>query len=108
MAKFFIVALTVMLVMQGYVSWHVWRVLPFSAPVKVVILLFMLMALCCMILQFKSDSMPLGMATAMYEIGNSWLVIVFYLLMAFFLLDIGRLVHLVPATWLQDNAITSG
>ena len=28
MAKFFIVALTVMLVMQGYVSWHVWRVLP--------------------------------------------------------------------------------
>lgn len=107
MAKFFIVALTVMLVMQGYVSWHVWRVLPFSAPVKVVILLFMLMALCCMILQFKSDSMPLGVATAMYEIGNSWLVIMFYLLMAFFILDLCRLVHLIPATWLKDNAITS-
>ena len=107
MAKFFIVALTVMLVMQGFVSWHVWRVLPFSTPVKVVIVLLMLLALCCMVMQFKSDSLPLGMATAMYEIGNSWLIIMFYLLMAFLVLDIGRLVHLVPATWLKANGITS-
>ena len=107
MAKFFIIALTVMLVMQGYVSWHVWRVLPFSTPVKVIILLLMLAALGCMILQFKSDSLPLPVATAMYEIGNSWLVIMFYLLMAFLLLDIGRLVHLVPATWLKANAVTT-
>ena len=100
MAKFFIIALTVMLLMQGYVMWHVWRVLPFSTPVKVVILLLMLAALACMVLQFKSDNVPLGMATAMYEIGNSWMVIMFYLLMAFLLLDIGRLIHLVPAAWL--------
>ena len=107
MAKFFIVALTVILSMFAYVSWHVWRLLPFSTPVKLVVLLLMLAALCCMVFQFKSDSLPLGMATAMYEIGNSWLVIMFYLLMAFLVLDIGRLVHLVPATWLRDNAVTS-
>ena len=107
MAKFFIVALSIMLVMQGFVSWHVWRVLPFSTPVKVIILLLMLAALACMVLQFKSDQVPLGMATAMYEIGNSWLIIMFYLLMAFLVLDIGRLVHLVPASWLKDNAITT-
>lgn len=107
MAKFFIVALTTMLVMQGYVSWHVWRVLPFSVTVKVVVMVLMLLALCCMVMQFMSDSVPLGMATAMYEIGNSWLIIMFYLLMAFLVLDIGRLVHLVPAAWLKDNAITS-
>ena len=107
MAKFMIIALTVMLVMQVYVSWHVWRLLPFSTPVKVVVMLLLLAALCCMVLQFKSDSLPLPVATAMYEIGNSWLVIMFYLLMAFLLLDIGRLVHLVPATWLKDNAITT-
>ncbi len=93
--------------MFAYVSWHVWRLLPFSTPVKVVVLLLMLAALCCMVFQFKSDSLPLGMATVMYEIGNSWLVIMFYLLMAFLVLDIGRLVHLVPATWLRDNAVTS-
>ena len=107
MAKFFIVALTVMLVMQGFVMWHVWRILPFSTPVKVIILLLMLAALACMVFQFKSDRVPLGMATAMYEIGNSWLIIMFYLLMAFLLLDIGRLIHLVPASWLKDNGITS-
>ena len=93
--------------MYAYVSWHVWRLLPFSTPVKVIVLLLMLAALCCMVFQFKSDSLPLGMATMMYEIGNSWLVIMFYLLMAFLVLDIGRLVHLVPATWLSDNAVTS-
>ena len=107
MAKFFIVALTIMLVMQGYVSWHVWRLLPFSTPIKVVVLMLMLLALCCMVMQFKSDSLPLGLATAIYEIGNSWLVIMFYLLMAFLVLDIGRLLHLVPGTWLKDNGITS-
>ena len=107
MAKFFIIALTVMLVMQGYVSWHVWRVLPFSTPVKVIIILLMLAALACMVLQFKSDTMPLGLATAVYEIGNSWLIIMFYLMLIFLLLDIGRVIHLVPATWLKDNAITS-
>ena len=106
MAKFFLVALTVMVVMQAYVSWHVWRLLPFSTPVKVIVMLIMLAALGCMVMQFKSDSFPLGMATAMYEIGNSWLVIMFYLLMAFLVLDIGRLVHLVPASWLKDNGIT--
>ena len=107
MAKFFIVALSVMLFMQGYVSWHVWRVLPFSTGVKVIIMLLMLAALGCMVLQFKSSGVPLPVATAMYEIGNSWLVIMFYLLMAFLLLDLGRLVHLVPAAWLKDNGVTS-
>ena len=107
MAKFFIVALAVMLVMQGFVSWHVWRVLPFSTPVRIIVVLLMLAALACMVLQFKSDNVPLGMATAMYEIGNSWLVIMFYLLMTFLLLDIGRLIHVVPADWLKGNAITT-
>lgn len=107
MAKFFIIALTVMLVMQGYVSWHVWRVLPFSIPVKVIIILLMLVALACIVMQFMSDSMPMRVATAIYEIGNSWLIIMFYLLLIFLVLDIGRAIHLVPATWLKDNAITS-
>ena len=107
MAKFFIIALSTMLVMHGYVSWHVWRVLPFSTPVKVVIILLMLGALACMVLQFKSESMPIVLATAIYEIGNSWLIIMFYLLLIFLVLDIGRIIHLVPVTWLKDNATTS-
>ncbi len=105
MAKFFIVALTLMLVMMGYVSWHVWRLLPFTTPVKVIVLILKFIALACLVLQFMSDGMPLGLATAMYEIGTSWLVIMFYLLMAFLVLDIGRMMHLIPSTWLRDNGI---
>ena len=107
MAKFFIIALAVMLGMHGYVSWHVWRVLPFSTPVKIGIMLLLLVALSCMVLQFKSDSMPLGLATATYEIGNSWLIIMFYLLMLFLVLDIGRFVHLIPSSWLKENGTTA-
>ncbi|MBR5169032.1 MAG: metallophosphoesterase [Muribaculaceae bacterium] len=107
MARFLIVALAVMILMQGYVAWHVWRILPFSTPVKGIVLALMLAALACMVLQFMSDSLPLGVATAMYEIGNSWLVIMFYLLLAFLLLDIGRLVHLVPASWLKECGVSS-
>lgn len=107
MARFLIIALTVMLLMLGYVSWHVWRILPFSSPVKSIIIGLMLAATGCMILHFKSDSMPLWMATAAYEIGNSWLVIMLYLLMTFLLLDLGRLIHLVPAAWLKCNGTTS-
>ena len=107
MAKFFIVALTVMLAMQLYVSWHVYRLLPFSAPIKIAVVLLMLLALCCMVFHFKSDALPLGLATALYEIGNSWLIIMFYLLMAFLVLDIGRLIHLVPPMALKSNAVTS-
>ena len=103
MAKFMIIALTVMLVMQGYVTWHVWRLLPFSTPIKVITVLLMFAALMCMVLQFKSDTMPLGLATATYEIGNSWLIIMFYLLMVFLVLDIGRLFHLLPAGWIKAN-----
>jgi len=96
-----------MLLMQGYVMWHVWRVLPLSLPIKLVIMLLMVLALVCMVLQFKSEWMPLWAATATYEIGNSWLIIMFYLLMAFLLLDVGRLVHLVPSGWLHGNAMMS-
>ncbi len=107
MAKFLIMALSVMLLMLGYVAWHVWRILPLPTPVKVVIVILMAVATGCMVFQFKSDELPLGAATAIYEIGNSWLVIMFYLLMAFLLLDLGRLFHLVPATWLKGNGTTS-
>ena len=100
MAKFFIIALTVMLVMQGYVSWHVWRVLSFSTPVKVVIILLMLVALACMVMQFQSDTMSLRVATAIYEIGNSWLIIMFYLLLIFLVLDIGRA---IPQPFIFNN-----
>jgi len=107
MLRFFLVALVVIAAMQGYVMWHVWRLLPLAAPLKVVVMLIMLVALGCLIGQFASDGLPLPAATAVYEIGNSWLIIAFYLLMIFVVLDLCRLFHLIPASWLHGNAVTT-
>ena len=54
------------------------------------------------------DRMPLGVASAAYDVSTSWLIVFLYLLLAFVALDLGRLVHLVPKQWLHDNAWTAG
>lgn len=46
-------------------------------------------------------------ATAVYEVGFSLIFILLYLVMLFLVLDIGRLVHIVPKAWLFDNGYTS-
>lgn len=46
-------------------------------------------------------------ATAVYEVGFSFIFILLYLVMLFLVLDVGRLVHIVPKAWLFDNGYTS-
>lgn len=53
------------------------------------------------------EKMPLFAATAVYEVGFSFIFILLYLVMLFLVLDIGRLVHIVPKAWLFDNGYTS-
>ena len=50
--------------------------------------------------------MPLAIAA--YEIGTSSLIILLYLFMLFLVLDLGRLVRLVPRTLLYNNWWTAG
>ena len=87
-----------------YVLWHVWRILPLPTWAKVVVVTVMVFAFLLLFVGFSRHvhlSMPL--ATAVYEIGTSWLFIILYLFMAFLILDIGRWVHLVPATFLKNS-----
>ncbi|MBR6884798.1 MAG: metallophosphoesterase [Prevotella sp.] len=87
-----------------YVLWHVWRILPLPSWAKVVVVTLMVFAFLLLFVGFSRHvhlSMPL--ATLVYEIGTSWLIILLYLFMAFLLLDIGRWVHLVPATFLKNS-----
>lgn len=87
-----------------YVLWHVWRILPLPTWAKVVVVTVMLFAFLLLFVGFSRHihlSMPL--ATVVYEIGTSWLFIILYLFMTFLLLDIGRWVHLVPATFLKNS-----
>ena len=50
----------------------------------------------------------IGTITALYEIGHPWMIAYLYLLIAFILADIGRLVRLIPKDWLNSNWYTLG
>ena len=105
MAKFgMLIFMLLPLLGNVYVLWHVWRILPFPSWAKVVVVTLMVFAFLLLFVGFSRHvhlSMPL--ATAVYEIGTSWLIILLYLFMTFLLLDIGRWVHLVPATFLKNS-----
>ena len=105
MAKFgMLIFMLLPLLGNVYVLWHVWRILPFPSWAKVVVVMLMVFAFLLLFVGFSRHvhlSMPL--ATVVYEIGTSSLFILLYLFMAFLLLDIGRWVHLVPATFLKNS-----
>lgn len=105
MAKFgMLIFMLLPLLGNVYVLWHVWGILPLPSWAKVVVVTLMVFAFLLLFVGFSRHvhlSMPL--ATAVYEIGTSWLIILLYLFMAFLLLDIGRWVHLVPATFLKNS-----
>ena len=93
----------------AYVCWHVWAVLPLTTVWK---LLIIILGIGCFLLLFVNFSgfmerQPLPLARTSYEIGTSTLFILLYLVILFLLLDLGRLVHLVPRSWLFHNGVTA-
>ncbi|MCR4603824.1 MAG: metallophosphoesterase [Prevotella sp.] len=92
-----------------YISWHVWTLLPLSNGWKWLIIIVGILAFLTLFINFsgKLDSMPLSLARTLYMTGTSALFVLLYLTMIFLLLDLGRLLHLVPKAWLHHNAVTS-
>ncbi len=93
----------------GYVSWHIWQLLPTATVWKWVVTGVLI---ACFLLLFldlgrKLDRLPLPIAQTMYEIGTSTVIVLLYLVMAFLVLDVGRLFHIVPRSWLHANAVTT-
>ena len=93
----------------GYAAWHVWQILPWSPLWKCCVLALGLLAFACMFLNFSGtlERLPLNVASMLYDFGNSFLIILLYLVMLFLVLDIGCLVHLVPKGWLTHNGTAS-
>lgn len=88
-----------------YVLWHVYRILPFVPWVKWSVVALMIVAFLLLFVGIFSGrmNMPFSLSVVIYEIGTSWIFILLYLLMIFLVLDIGRLVHLVPASLLVNS-----
>ena len=89
----------------AYLGWHVWAILPVSPVWKVLIIALGMGSFLLMFLNFahKFDTWPLPVAQALYEIGTSSIIVILYLVMLFLVLDLGRLVHLVPRSLLHAN-----
>ena len=93
----------------AYVCWHVWAVLPLATVWK---LLIIMVGIACFLLLFVNfrgflERLPLPLARVSYEVGTSSIFVIMYLVILFLLLDLGRLVRLVPRSWLYDNGVTS-
>ena len=105
MRLFFIVFLSLLLLANAYVAWHFWRILPFSSWVKWASIAVVVLSFACLFFSLSPllDSWPMGVSSVIYQVGTGWLIVLLYLVMLFLLLDIGRLVRLVPSSFLKDS-----
>lgn len=90
----------------AYTLRRTWFILPLANIYKYVILVVMVLCLLLMFANFgllDIDSMPMPAATVIYEIGNSSLFVMLYLVILYLLLDLGRAVHLVPHSFMFNS-----
>lgn len=94
----------------AYISWHVWCLLPLSWIWKTLAVVLLAGSFLLMFAGIwrSTDHMPMPLAVGVYEIGTSSIFVLLYLFMLFLVLDLGRLVHLVPRTFLYSNWWTVG
>ena len=92
-----------------YVAWHVWTLLPLAGVWKSLVILVGIFCVALLFMNFgrKFDNMPLSIAQAAYEIGTSSIIVLLYLVILFLVLDLGRLVRLVPKAFLYHNGYVS-
>lgn len=93
-----------------YVCWHIYQLLPLASMWRWGVVVMFVLAFLTIFLNFSRtiDRMPLSLATVVYEVGNSSIFILLYLVMLFLLLDVGRLLHFVPRWIMHDNFATFG
>ena len=93
----------------AYVGWHVYTLLPLPAVWRWTVVGAGVASFLLMFANLSRiiDSMPMRLARGVYDVGTSSLFILLYLVMIFLVLDIGRLVRLIPKEWLHSNFYTS-
>ena len=88
----------------AYTTWCWWRILPFSTLGKTLAAGLYVAAFLGIFVYFKwGDRMPLPLTAVTYEISTSWMIFFVYALMLFLVLGIGRILHLIPASFLKDS-----
>ena len=93
----------------AYVGWHVWTLVPLPRVARAALIVLGVLSFFSIFLNLSRtiDQMPMWLARCCYEIGNSSVFVLLYMVMIFLVLDLGRLVRLIPREWLHQNVYTT-
>jgi len=88
-----------------YVGWHVWYLLPIGNWLRTIVVALLVGAFCVLLVNFSVglNSVPMPLARVMYAVGTSSVIILLYLFMLFIVLDVLRLVGVVPSSLLNSS-----
>ena len=91
----------------AYIGWHVWTLVPLPVVWRIGLIALSIASFMLVFLNFRHtiDDLPLPLARLVYDWGNSSLFVLLYLVIAFLLLDLGRLLHILRPEWLRQNFI---
>ena len=94
---------------SAYLSWHLWTLLPLHPLWRCLSIILLIGSFLMLFLNFgrRFDALPMPLATACYEVSTSSVFVMLYLVLLFLLLDLGRLVRLVPRSWFYQNGWTA-
>ena len=90
-----------------YIGWHVWTIVPLSAGWRVAIIAVGVLSFLCLFLNIGRtiDRLPMWLARLSYDLGSSSIFVMLYLVIAFLVLDLGRLVHIIRPQWMHHNFV---
>ena len=105
----FIIMICLILGANSYVFFRIWNLIPAGNILRPISLVLGIVAVSSMFIAIlTAGSLPSAVTSFLYILGSSWFFIMLYLLMLFLLLDIGRLVHLLPKSFLLGNWMVLG
>lgn len=101
----FIIFLLLPIAGQAYVMLRTWQLLPAIPALRMAVVGLMALAFIIFFVAMSGtiNHWPMALATAAYETGTSWLIVLLYLFLAFLCLDVLRFCHVLPATGLKAN-----
>ena len=104
MKAFFLAFMVVVFATTFYVAWHIWRLVPSGWFLRCVIVGLFLAWMASFFIGFAFlERIPYRAAIPLYQIGNTWLIAFLYLALAFIILDILSLCHLLPKGFLKES-----
>lgn len=89
----------------AYVCWRTWQILPLPVRGKAAAVTLMILCIVSLFVTFLGgiDRWPMWAARTVYIVGCSSIFILLYLVLLYLLLDLGRLVRLIPPSFLHNS-----